>query len=319
MPPPAGAARRGSTSNSVRNRAVTLLETFFLNDTDAQRRAVVNAAFDGIAPDPRTRLEYPPSAAAFAAKTVDTLLAFGCALRGRHYLSLLIGRMAEIRGRQTDPGYTDLPPVLDAACRLPTRAEEQRHLEHLLAESEKLAKLYSPLQALAQLRPATSPAEAAGNLWQGNPHIALLRHQSRPQQENRQQAKPETRDFDDILTARQQVPRAALLGAPGSGKSTTLRKLAVDLALQAQQDSTAPLPLLAPLGVWTGDEPLAEFLAATAAPEIGWAVEALSREGRLVLLLDGLNEVPTAKHQAKAAQVAALRDRLPAHTEIIVS
>jgi hypothetical protein len=72
------------------------------------------------------------------------------------------------------------------------------------------------------------------------------------------------------------------------------------------------------LGDWRGDENLRDFLAERV-PEIGWAVAALSKAGRLVLLLDGLNEVPTAKRKTKAADVLAVKKGLTKTTPFIVS
>jgi predicted NACHT family NTPase len=53
----------------------------------------------------------------------------------------------------------------------------------------------------------------------------------------------DTKDYDDILQAFAQARRAALLDRPGTGKTTTLRKLAADLAQRALGDPAAPLPL----------------------------------------------------------------------------
>ncbi len=100
-----------------------------------------------------------------------------------------------------------------------------------------------------------------------------------------------------------------MLGAPGSGKSTTLRKLALELAHENLADPETPVPLLADLGKWVGDESLSQFLTEEC-PEAGWAVEALAKQGRLVLLLDGLNEVPTAKRGAKASEIRQLSKKL---------
>jgi formylglycine-generating enzyme required for sulfatase activity len=197
---------------------------------------------------------------------------------------------------------------------LPTREREQSYLARLLGETEELARLYSPLYGIAEIR-RRGEADPLLSLWKDDPGIALLRHSAR---RSKTAEKREVRDYDDILTAFAEVKRAVLLGEPGSGKTTTLRKLAAELAQRARQDPQAPLPLLAGLGNWRGDESLAEFLAQTV-PEIGWATEALGQAGRLVLLLDGLNEVPTARRADKAAEVRRLPDALDASTAIIVS
>lgn len=86
------------------------------------------------------------SAILFADHAVERLLAFGCADRGRHCLSLLLRTMADCRGRQTDPDYLDLPALLDQGCAQPTRAEEIAHLDALLAEHAAKARLYAPLR-----------------------------------------------------------------------------------------------------------------------------------------------------------------------------
>ena len=296
----------------VRNRAVRLLVTFFEREDHRVRVAVFNQAFDGVTPP--SQIDYSGAVAVFAAAAVDQLLAYGGTGRGQHSLSRLLVTMASLRGRQTDPDYADLPRELDALCALPARDEEQAYLARLLAESERLARRYSPLQGVRKTQPR-GQSNALLRDFADDPAIALLRHSSRKQE---QQEKPQTREYDDILEAFGEVKRAALLGEPGSGKSTTLRKLAVGLARRAQQDASAPLPLLVALGNWKGAGSLDEYLAQEA-PEVGWAALALSRAGRLVLLLDGLNEVPTALWTDKAKEVVRLRDALCAKTDIIVS
>ncbi|MGH2541586.1 MAG: hypothetical protein ACRDIB_02235, partial [Ardenticatenaceae bacterium] len=59
------------------------------------------------------------------------------------------------------------------------------------------------------------------------------------------------RDFEDITGEIAQIQRAVLVGDPGSGKTTTLRKLEVDGIARAQADDTAPVPLFIPLKNWT--------------------------------------------------------------------
>ena len=122
--------------------------------------------------------------------------------------------------------------------------------------------------------------------------------------------------FDDVLDAyrhlpHRQVPRLVVLGEPGAGKSFSLERIACDHARHALQSSTAPLPLLLRLGLWTrADEPFDAFAERQLEHDddgtrtgMGrwWAV--LRDQRRAVLLLDGLNEIPAPQRADKAAQI----------------
>jgi len=298
----------------VRERAVKLLEQFFADDGEQGRRTVFNLAFGDCERDPHPTLTWTGSHIAFADHAVEKLLTYGCSDRGRHSLSLLLRTMSEVRGRQTDADYFDLPPLLDDVCALPTRAEELAYLQRLLAEIEEKARLYAPLRGIAEVKPAAS-ADTLLAPWRDDEEIALLRHHARTPKAS---GEAQPREYDDILTAFGDIKQAVLLGAPGAGKSTTLRRLAADLARNARADPQAPLPVFVSLGDWRGDKALSKLLAERV-PETGWATQALSRAGRLVLLLDGLNEVPTASRRAKAADVLAFKGRLAEGTACIVS
>ncbi|MCA2967376.1 MAG: TIR domain-containing protein, partial [Acidobacteriaceae bacterium] len=184
-----------------------------------------------------------------------------------------------------------------AAC-VGDRVTGSGYLERLIREVEAKARLYSPLSGVGVARRAGG-AERLLAAWSDDPDIVLLRHRSR------QGEAVETREYEDILTAFGSVRRAALLGAPGGGKSTTLRRLALELAERARRDGSAPWPVLVELGRWVGDETLADFLAAER-PDCGVGGE------RRVLLLDGLNEVPTGKRGEKAREVRAMAARAAA-------
>jgi hypothetical protein len=196
-----------------------------------------------------------------------------------------------------------------AAC---DGAAEQRYLQRVIDAARELAQRYSPLQGIAESRHRIG--ESLEVLF-GKSHrgIELLRHARRGKA-------PEVEklgEYPDILEAFAKVRRAALLGAPGSGKSTTLRKLAASLAKEALENRGAPLPVLATLGDWTGTESLVQFLG-RCAPEIG-PMESRARDGGVVLLLDGLNEVPTATRKAKAREVIQLCERLDPKVAVFVS
>ena len=289
----------------IARRASRLLTAFFTNRDPKLQRTVLDQAFQGLRHDPRSLLETGGPAASFAGECVSKLLAYGCTDQGRHSLARLLEVIREdYLGANPHPDYTDLPRLLNRLCALPSREDEHAYLDRLLADIQRKAMLYAPLSGIARIKARADGGPLRG-AWDD---LAPLRHLRRP---SATQQLAESRDFDDILTAFGQVKRAALLGRPGAGKTTTLRKLAADLAQRAKDDAGAPLPLplLVSLGAWTGEEALPTFLA-NHLPEIGLAVNALSDAKRAVLLLDGLNEIPTQQRQAKAHQVRALIDKL---------
>lgn len=276
-----------------RNRATALLQAFFAGDDPRARRVVFNQAFGDCEPDPCRVIDYTGSVDVFVDHVVETLLEYGCAGKGRHSLSVLIRTMASARGSQTDADFAELPRLLDKRCALPTRAEELAYLDRLLADIRAKARRYSALSAVGELSSASSEADRdPDDLEEAD--IVLLRLERRVERT--------VQTFDDTLRAFGEIRSVVLLGAPGSGKSTTLRRLAADLAQKAKSDPTQPLPLFVTLGDWTSETSLRDFIA-DHIPEIGWALDGLAKGNRLVLLLDGLNEVPTARRDTKAQDV----------------
>ena len=83
----------------------------------------------------------------------------------------------------------------------------------------------------------------------------------------------------------------ALIGDPGSGKTTTLLHLARTLALAAIEDPQAPLPLFVPLSMVKSDN----FDELLAAQMVDYDLDLkVHLPDKLFLLLDGLNEMPGA-------------------------
>jgi TIR domain-containing protein len=107
--------------------------------------------------------------------------------------------------------------------------------------------------------------------------------------------------FDDEAVA----GRLLILGAPGSGKTTTLLELAQELINRAEADVAEPLPVLCNLSSWRDDgQALAGWLVDHLKVKYGvrkdngneWLSERL-----LVPLLDGLDEV-APEHQERCVQ-----------------
>jgi len=189
---------------------------------------------------------------------------------------------------------------------LPTREEELLHLGALRDACALSAMQYSPLRATARLLPK-APESRLTSLWRDNPAISMLTHQKRRGVES-----TEAREYADILEAYGTVRRAAVLGAPGAGKSTALRRLADSLAQKAIDDVSAPIPFFVPLREWSILEPLDVFVGRKG---IGWSATELGNRNRAVYLLDGLNEIPSDQMHA----VVAFLRSVPAPITIYVS
>ncbi|TLD46403.1 MAG: Serine/threonine-protein kinase pkn1 [Accumulibacter sp.] len=239
--------------------------------------------------------------------------------RGKHILPLLAGDCEPpwyMADRQTisirDADYADgVQRLLRSLPAAPTatqglapvgaqRAAELAYLHRLEVGELMHSELYTPMAGVARI---LARGDAAANLPAivMRPEFGHLRHLPSGKGETRSEA----RTYEDIAQAFVQVRRAVLLGEPGAGKTTTLWKLARDALEAALADEAAPVPLLVSLGKWTdADEKLRAFLERQLG-ELGAHLGALLESGRAILLLDGLNEVPTAERTAKATQVKA--------------
>jgi RNA polymerase sigma factor (sigma-70 family) len=103
-----------------------------------------------------------------------------------------------------------------------------------------------------------------------------------------------------------------LLGEPGAGKTTTLMAFAREAVVQRLEDSSRPVPILAPISTWPSNripdatllnkEYFKHWIEETAPSILEWlatindyldieTITSLIREGEALLLLDGLDEL----------------------------
>jgi HEAT repeat protein len=124
-------------------------------------------------------------------------------------------------------------------------------------------------------------------------NLRVQRYQS-PRTEAGQE--PKAKEVLSVLDGlrKYQSEHVLLVGKPGSGKSTALEKLLLDEAEKAKSDSQVKIPVLVRLRQYQTSvlDLVRDFLMGHGLPEIG-QTEQLLTNGRFLLLLDGVNELPS--------------------------
>jgi hypothetical protein len=111
-------------------------------------------------------------------------------------------------------------------------------------------------------------------------------------------------DFDGLFTKfTDEIRKLIILGEPGAGKTVLLLQFARRLISLAARDPAYPVPVMLNLASWTGDYPYFEEWLADVLTDAGGEsgiskayAKTLADERRLLLLLDGLDEIPE-KHR----------------------
>jgi len=173
--------------------------------------------------------------------------------------------------------------------------QRQAELDWLQTLQQQLKNKYTPL-AGESLQSSKKQVSIAQTMVQQGvlEHLARRVAQQLPEQKT---------EFEDIQTAFSQVSRAVLLGEPGAGKTTTLRKLASDSLALALQNADGPIPLLVSLGRWTDADQSFDAFLQEQLGSLGPYLNKVLQPGRCQLLLDGLNETLTEFREQKARQL----------------
>ena len=134
-------------------------------------------------------------------------------------------------------------------------------------------------------------------------------------------------DGDTQAFAWERLPtaqHAVIFGTAGAGKTSLLRRLALaatDSLVASPETGTVPLYLQ--LRQLTGRAldaaSLRRHISATGGPQLAGRFDELARSGRLLLLLDGLDEVVDTNRAALARSVGQLRDLHPSLRILVTS
>lgn len=166
------------------------------------------------------------------------------------------------------------------------RQRELQYLQFLLAETR--ADLQSALYVGLAATPESTTTDRR----------SLIPHPRRPKLDRLGLETIHDDHFDqpgepvpDARIPLRQMQHVLLLGEPGSGKTTTLLQLTIELAREAMNDPQAPLPVFVPLRHFQGDQSFTEFVQSQLGILEGHFTR-LVGEGRFIYLCDALNEMP---------------------------
>jgi formylglycine-generating enzyme required for sulfatase activity/ligand-binding SRPBCC domain-containing protein len=212
-----------------------------------------------------------------------------------HYTPVTIINYTSIDFADWDSGFSELLERLQTDKVGPLEGHTRRELERAYLQTvgqcyDHWRDVYTDMSFSS--RTSQKPVRvksAARKLFDRQHHIfTKISHQY----EDDKASMVSVETFEELSQVIYKHRRSALIGDPGAGKTTTLQRLAYDLATAAAESESAPLPFFVRLGAYKGGD-FHQYLE-TAFSEACFGTLHLSNylPGRVFFLLDGLNEMP---------------------------
>jgi hypothetical protein len=205
---------------------------------------------------------------------------------------------------------TPLPPALQALQDIVCAADRPVDLnllpDNILSEIQGHKPQNLPEYRLHRIANWSQPRYALDKRFT---QLTLLLDRGEDTQGPRWESSRQFQDLRDVLQETLESPALVLLGPPGSGKSTLLRRLEWDLAVDALRDPTAEqarLSFFVSLNQYQPARPSDPLPAPRQWLAERWvrrfpglpSLDDWLRAGKGVLLLDALNEMPSAGQEA---------------------
>ena len=209
-----------------------------------------------------------------------------------------------IKGKQ----YNPLPPLSSIT---PKAQNYQSNIETTTQRNAELAYLNNFLKQRSTSFARDTYVTLSGG-YQADKQLMPLemmpisyRHQSHTKGNDKVEiAAGEVKHFDNLITALEHYQRLVILGEPGAGKTFSLWKIAADNAAKSLQNEAAMIPVFVPLNRWTDDKQSLESFVLEQMGDAAPFFEAMTKQNRLLPLLDALNEIPFEQRKRKLPQVS---------------
>jgi hypothetical protein len=245
-------------------------------------------------------------------------------------LDAMLGTGQSIRAKLK--GETAAPDLAAARRQLlqASKNKTERRWEDVLSHDQVIALGWQDSRAAVGRPEKPTPAPAATTAtvehsaevertWLGRAASLVAQRIFRQPNQETVELAPTERMIDVF---RQAAGRLLILGAPGSGKSTTLLELAQDLVAAAEADEAQPVPIIFELSNWQKDSLAIEpWLVAelkngyNVDPKIG---QQLVANHQILPLLDGLDELGLARQSKCAVKINEfLPDGFPTRQAVV--